>query len=69
MTKRTNAGPRLSRANIRMCCDRILSGPEKIAAMWAAIAEYEGNKPAPAENKRRSLNASPNASHRRIGSP
>jgi len=58
MTKRTNAGPRLSRANIRMCCDRILSGPEKIAAMWAAIAEYEGNKPAPAENKRRLPGAS-----------
>lgn len=66
MTNRTYAGPRLSPANIRMCCDRILSGPEKIAAMWAAIAEYEGNKPASPDSKRRHLSASPNTSHRRI---
>ena len=46
------------RRNIRMCCDRILTGAQKIKAMEAAIGENRGNRPPPPTRVRRRFGAS-----------
>jgi len=43
---------------IHMCCDRILTGAEKLKAMQAAFAEWKHNKPAPPADKRKIFGAS-----------
>src|SRR5262245_36465718 len=54
--KRKASGKR--RGKIQMCCDRILTGAEKIKAMEAAIAEDHANKPPPPASVRRRFGAS-----------
>jgi len=56
MQKRKASGKR--RRKIRMCCDRILTGAQKIKAMEAAIGENRGNKPPPPTGVRRRFGAS-----------
>jgi len=52
------AAPTQRQPLVHMCCDRILTGPEKIRAMKAAIAENSKNAPKTAAPRQRLLGVS-----------
>lgn len=58
MANSSKKSPPSGRKTIHMCCDRILTGAEKIRAMQAAIKENKHNAPPPPSPQRKRFGAS-----------
>jgi hypothetical protein len=58
MAKSSKKSSSSNRKTIHMCCDRVLTGTEKIRAMRAAIKENKKNAPSPPSPQRKRFGAS-----------
>jgi hypothetical protein len=58
MAKSSNKSSSSKRKTIHMCCDRVLTGAEKVRAMQAAIKENKHNAPPPPAPQRKRFGAS-----------